>query len=189
MTVYASRRRRVAALLIDSIILAPNLVLLLLIFLYLPTLFVVAGLYLCMVPAIYWSVMTVRSGQTLGARWMGLKVIRTNGELLSYRAVFLREIATASNSLLIWLQGLYLIGLMRRLKLPDWGLQKAFDLSYDFPNSSLDFANETLNCFALMSLAYTFLNKKKRTLEDFVAGSVVVVVEVSDSAGGPALGK
>jgi hypothetical protein len=39
-------------------------------------------------------------------------------------------------------------------------------------------------------LACTFLNEKKRTLEDFVAGSVVVVEEeASESADGLAKGR
>ena len=190
MTVYASRRQRIAAALIDSIIVAPIAIVTGLVFLYLPTLFVVAGLYLCMVPTLYWVVFTVRSGQTLGKRWMGLKVTRPNGQLLSYRAAFLREIASLVNGLIFWFQGLYLVGMMKRLNLPSLGLEKALELSAELPRSGLDFLSNAIFWFVWISLACTFLNEKKRTLEDFVAGSVVVVEEeASESADGLAKGR
>jgi len=177
-----------SASLIDSIILAPIAIATGFVFLYLPTLFVVAGLYLCMVPALYSVLFTVHSGQTPGRRWLGQKVTRPNGQLLSYRAVFLREIVSLANGLIFWLQGLYLIGLMKRLNLPNLGIEKAFELSAELPRSGLDIVSDALLWFIWISLACTFLNEKKRTLEDFIAGSVVVV-EASESADGLAKGR
>jgi uncharacterized RDD family membrane protein YckC len=187
LTIYASRSQRISAGLIDSIILAPVAIVTGLVFLYLPTLFVAAGLYLCMVPALYSVVFTVHSGQTPGRRWLGQKVTRPNGQLLSYRAAFLREIASLTNGLIFWFQGLYLIGMMKRLNLPSLGLEKALELSGQMPRSVLDIASDAVFWFAWISLACTFLNEKKRTLEDFLAGSVVV--EASESADGLAKGR
>ena len=185
---YASRRQRISAALIDSIILAPIAIVTGLVFLYLPTLFVVVGLYLCMVPTLYLVVFTVRSGQTPGRRWLGQKVTRPNGQLLSYRAALLREIASLVNGLIFWFQGLYLIGMMKRLHLPSLGLEKALELSAELPRSGLDTLSDAVYWFVWTSLVCTFLNEKKRSLEDFVAGSVVVV-EASESADGLAKGR
>jgi uncharacterized RDD family membrane protein YckC len=188
LPIYASRRQRISAALIDSIILAPIAIVTGLVFLYLPTLFVVVGLYLCMVPTLYLVVFTVRSGQTPGRRWLGQKVTRPNGQLLSYRAAFLREIASLVNGLIFWFQGLYLVGMMKRLNLPSLGLEKALELSAELPRSGLDSLSDAVYWFVWTSLVCTFLNEKKRTLEDFVAGSVVVV-EASESADGLAKGR
>jgi uncharacterized RDD family membrane protein YckC len=188
LPIYASRRQRISAALIDSIILAPIAIVTGLVFLYLPTLFVVVGVYLCMVPTLYLVVFTVRSGQTPGRRWLGQKVTRPNGQLLSYRAAFLREIASLVNGLIFWFQGLYLVGMMKRLNLPSLGLEKALELSAELPRSGFDSLSDAVFWFVWTSLVCTFLNEKKRTLEDFVAGSVVVV-EASESADGLAKGR
>jgi len=119
---------------------------------------------------------------------LGQKVTRPNGQLLSYRAAFLREIASLANGLIFWFQGLYLVGMMKRLNLPSLGLEKALELSAELPRSGLDIVSDAVFWFVWVSLACTFLNEKKRSLEDYVAGSVVVVL-TSDSAGGPAQGR
>ncbi len=140
-----------------------------------------------MVPTLYLVVFTVRSGQTPGRRWLGQKVTRPDGQLLSYRAAFLREIASLVNGILVWFHGLYLVGMMKRLHLPILGLEKALELSAELPRSGLDSLSDAVYWFVWISLACTFLNEKKRSLEDFLSGSVLVV-EASESADGLARG-
>ena len=130
-----------------------------------------------MVPTLYMVVFTVRSGQTPGRRWLGQKVTRPNGQLLSYRAALLREIASLVNGLIFWFQGLYLIGMMKRLHLPSLGLEKALELSAELPRSGLDTLADAVYWFVWTSLVCTFLNEKKRSLEDFVAGAEVEVLK------------
>jgi hypothetical protein len=79
--------------------------------------------------------------------------------------------------------------MMKRLNLPSLGLEKALELSGQMPRSGLDVASDAVFWFAWISLTCTFLNEKKRTLEDFIAGLVVVVVEASESADGLAEGR
>jgi uncharacterized RDD family membrane protein YckC len=174
MTIYASRRRRVAAALIDGLVTAPVAVLAFLLFLYLPTLFVGLGFYLALVPSGYSVVCSVRSGQTLGMRALGLKVTHTKGSLLSYRAAGIREVLNLGTSIHLWLLGVYVLGLTKRANLEAGSLEAIFALAAKHPSLALDRLEDALYWLTLLSLACSFFNDKKRCLHDFLANAQVI---------------
>jgi uncharacterized RDD family membrane protein YckC len=58
---------------------------------------------------IYYVVLTKSYGQTLGKKWLGIQVIRTDGKPLTYWGVFLREIILKTVSGLILGIGYFMV--------------------------------------------------------------------------------
>lgn len=173
--IYSKVWRRMAALCVDFIILSPLFVIsivgdgnfrLFKIYWFLPV------NILCY---FYYVYLPYRFGGTPGKRILGLRMLRVNGEPLKYREVILRF-------LIFWLPGLgvSVAGMMAVWSLTDaqyFSAASALGRSHLVTMAMPSWYNPLTvvwGMFLWVDWGAMLMNKKRRALHDFIAGTVVV---------------
>lgn len=113
-----------------------------------------------------------RFGQTVGKMVMKIKVVRLNGENISWKEAFLRSLFDVCLAILrVISMVIILIGIP-----PDsFSTLSHTDLSKIFRESLLySFCETSSDIWILSEMVILLFNKKKRALHDFIAGTVVI---------------
>jgi uncharacterized RDD family membrane protein YckC len=170
---YATFWQRLAAMWIDFFVLLPLMVVQGL----LESVSKGAALALVVPMAVAYSAYTIychgRFGQTVGKRVMGIRVMRTNGERIGWREAWLRSsvelffsvlgvIGTFVALLTIADTDYYGVGWMQRAQ-NVVGLQPAW----------LSWTGTATQIWVWSEVVVMLLNKRRRALHDFIAGTVV----------------
>jgi len=132
--------------------------------------------------AIYYIYFTGRWGQTLGKMAMEIRVTKIDGARVTMREGFLRHMV---DLVLAILASLGMLVALYSISLVDFESKGLFDRIKLLQSTEPPWArwNHTAqNLWVWSELVVLLLNKKRRALHDFIAGTVVVHVEKRVSA-------
>lgn len=136
--------------------------------------------------AFYYIYLPYRFGGTPGKRFLGLRILRVNGDPLKYREVILRFLT-------FWLPGLgvSVAGMMAVWGLTDaqyFSVASAVDRSHLVAMSMPSWYNPwaiVCGLFFWCDWGVMLISKKRRALHDFIAGTIVVRDISNDSGVSP----
>ena len=131
--------------------------------------YLLLGMFACAYPVVFHA----QWGQTLGKMVSRIKVTRLSGERIGYRKATLRS----SVDILFWV--IYMTGVVYMFtswEVPEWS-----SLSYRELHKLIRQQNIVSSLYYPIALVWTLselivllLNKKRRALHDFIAGTVVI---------------
>jgi uncharacterized RDD family membrane protein YckC len=173
MMTYATFGQRLAALLIDGLVLLP----LVFIQFWLESISKTAAILLVIPMTAAYSAYPIvlhgRFGQTVGKHAMGIRVVRTNGQRIGWREAWLRSSVDVAFAI-----GNTVSSFVALATIPDseyygvdW-LQRMTNLDAYAP-SWLAWTFVGVQIWAWSELVVILFNKKRRALHDFIAGTVV----------------
>jgi uncharacterized RDD family membrane protein YckC len=172
---YSSFGQRLAAYLIDGLVLLPVTGLVWWLQTRSPAGMVIGALLALVVPAAYHIVLIATTGQTLGKRVAEIQVRMADGRKAGWGAAFLRFLPL----LLLGVVGfLAMLVLAARVTQPDLDGFYTFWSRVAFVNGAMPIwakaSNAFFSLYALADIITFFANDRRRAVHDFIAGTVVV---------------
>jgi uncharacterized RDD family membrane protein YckC len=173
---YAGFGARVGAMLLDLLALSPVIVLTIWMHSRPSTAVIAAGAVLGVVAAHgYFIAMHANGGQTLGKRVVGIRVRRTDGGMIGWRDAFVRDLpflvpgAVAVLGILLALAAVPFFDLVTA-----GGYVERAALLDEYVPGWADFVGDLANVVGILDLVVLLVDKRRRSLRDHLAGTVVV---------------
>ena len=181
---YGGFWRRTGALIIDFLVFAPITALYWILFQLSPGVAIVSVVVFGALPFVYHVLFHARWGQTLGKMATKVRVIATNGEPIGLKRALLRSLV----DIVLWLA----FASSMAVTLASWGSTPWRLLGWADRFRLINDRNPFYTTYEWASQAWMWsevvvllLNRRRRALHDFIAGTVVVKVERSEERSQP----
>lgn len=115
-----------------------------------------------------------RFGQTIGKRFVRIKLIQATGEPAGWREAWLRSSVDIAFAILALIAQYIALQTISDLQYISSGWLERTRLLQSYEPASLSWVYVTSSAWAWSELATMLLNKRRRALHDFIAGTVVV---------------
>jgi uncharacterized RDD family membrane protein YckC len=171
---YAARWRRVCALTVDCLVIFPLIIIQMKLARVSPSLHATSFVSLALVAWFYWIYCHGRWGRTLGKYLMGTRVVAMDGSRITWRQAFLRNAVEIGMGIIGWcaiipanfqvpLDGYTELSIMERSQ-----------IAISFRPEWYAIFNRVQQGWMWSEIIVVLLNKKRRAMHDFIAGTVVV---------------
>jgi uncharacterized RDD family membrane protein YckC len=171
---YAGFWPRLGAIVVDTVVLAPIIMLSFWTFSASRTIALSFEIPIACLFALYNIYFVGRWGQTLGKMALGIKVVAVDGESAGYARAFYRHAVDLAFSLVTSALTLYALMTVTSREFDLLTFDARLELLTATTGSWTDVLNWLLLAWTLSELVVLLFNEKRRAIHDYIAGTVVV---------------
>jgi uncharacterized RDD family membrane protein YckC len=131
-------------------------------------------LLFCILWWVTYLFLVTKYGGSPGKLLIGLKIIKLNGGKITFKQAFLRSSVDLSFGILACVLWVYAFSRSANLSPPDITFWKMFKYLHGFFPGWYKYIDWSNQCWVWGELIVLLLNKKKRAIHDFIAGTVVI---------------
>lgn len=180
---YAGFWPRLGAIVVDTVVLAPIIVLSFWTFSESRTIALSLEIPIALLFPLYNIYFVGRWGQTLGKMALGIKVVAVDGASAGYARAFYRHAVDLAFSLAMSASTLYALMTVTNREFELLTFDARLELLTATTGSWSDMLNWLLIAWTLSELVVLLFNEKRRAIHDYIAGTVVVRTREAQVAG------
>jgi len=172
--IYAGFWKRLSSLIIDGVVFLPFFFLRIWVDSHSKFLSLVFAIFYIVLMAAYEVCFVAKFGQTIGKMAVGIKIVKVDGDAVSWKEAFLRHSVNIFFAILYGIAMCYAITKIADSEYVNLTWKARNHKIYELYPSWFSWANILSNLWVWSEVVVLLFNKKRRALHDFIAGTVVI---------------